>query len=87
MKWGEKVKFLLFANDVYYATGGWNDFRGAFETLDGARSFFETGDCGHAFEWGHVVDTESLEVVWRDGGAYGSEHRAEDDDERANPKE
>ena len=39
-------RYLLFAFDDYYPTGGWNDFRGSFDTaieafVDGANWPYE----------------------------------------------
>lgn len=30
-------RYLVFAYDVYYPSGGWNDFQGSFGTLEEAR--------------------------------------------------
>jgi len=46
--------FLLFAGDFYYPSGGMDDLRGAFETLDDAKA------AHHGHDWAHVAE-------WRDG--------------------
>lgn len=50
-------RYLLFGGDQYYPNGGWDDFKGAFETVE---------DAWHAHEgwdWWHIVDTVSGEIV------------------------
>lgn len=32
------MKYLVFAYDNYYPSGGWNDFRGVFDTLEEAQA-------------------------------------------------
>lgn len=68
-------RFLLFAGEHYYPRGGWEDWRGRFETLDEAKAAFlawrdgrresERGDPdveGH-HTWGHIVDDREGEIV------------------------
>lgn len=31
------ARYFVFAYDTYYPLGGWNDFKGAFDTLEEAR--------------------------------------------------
>ena len=65
-------RFLVFAGEVYYPCGGWDDFVAAF------------GDRDHAIEiamkyhakgnWVHVVDQNNFgpgAVIWCDGEATG----------------
>ena len=52
-------RYLLFAGDTYYPSGGWSDFQASFDTMLEAQ---EAGPlCGG--DWWHVVDTESNRVV------------------------
>lgn len=56
-------RFLLFAGEIYYAYGGWNDFVDSFDNCDHAIAQ------GHKIvtrpdeNWWHVVDTVSGEIV------------------------
>lgn len=58
-------RFLLFAGQAYYPSGGWDDFAGSFLTLDEARSAARKmkrtsyqGDW-----WWHIVDLATSSVV------------------------
>jgi hypothetical protein len=48
------MKFLLFKGDNYYPSGGWDDFVGAYETLEAAK--MAATDC----DWAQVVDAVAL---------------------------
>lgn len=52
-------RFLLFAGDTYYPSGGWNDLEGNFETLERAEAAAEELDP----DWWHIVDLETGEKV------------------------
>lgn len=55
-------RFLMFAGSNYYPAGGWDDFRGAFDTSEEA--FAEARwRFNMDFEWFHVVDTETMKEV------------------------
>lgn len=64
-------RFLLFAGERYYPSGGWNDFVLDFDTAEDAafagRSLAERRreqeNLGH-FSWWHVVDSQTLRVVY-----------------------
>jgi hypothetical protein len=70
------VSYLVFCGAVYYAEGGWKDFRGSFGTLEEAKQaarpteddgYFEDGF--EAYWWAHVVRdgeivTELIGGVW-----------------------
>ena len=53
-------KFLLFMGDVYYPSGGWEDFKGAFATIEDARAQIKEQ---WSFEWWHIVDFETKEII------------------------
>ena len=60
-------RFLVFAGDYYYPSGGWEDFVGSFDTLeaakaDAARRTANEGITG-AIGWAQVVDSVSGEMV------------------------
>lgn len=52
-------KYLLFSMLGYYPSGGWDDFRGDFETLDEAIE--AAAKC--TFDFYHIVDTDDKEIV------------------------
>jgi hypothetical protein len=57
-------RFLLFAGYDYYPHGGWNDFKGAFDTIEEAQTAFTKfiqEDSG--FTWGHILDTSKVKVI------------------------
>ena len=56
-------RYLGFSGECYYPAGGWDDFKGAFDTLEeavtGALAF------GEGYElWRQVVDTETGYVIY-----------------------
>lgn len=52
-------RYALFSGDAYYPAGGWDDFRGSFDTLDEAVAAAQKrGD-----DWSHVVDLHSGKEV------------------------
>jgi len=50
---------LLFAGDNYYPVGGWNDFRGQFQSETDALAAVAKGD----WDWWHLVDPQTLKIV------------------------
>jgi hypothetical protein len=50
-------RYLVFAFDEYYPDGGWNDFRGDFDTLDEAQAE-ERYQLSHGADLTHVVDSQ-----------------------------
>ena len=46
-------RFLIFAGDLHYPTGGWYDFEGDFDTLEDAKTALLNINC----DWWHIVDT------------------------------
>lgn len=55
-------RYLVFAFDDYYPTGGWNDFIESFDTLDYAALTAER--VGKTRQVTQVVDSTTLTVVW-----------------------
>ncbi len=57
-------RFLLFYGSRYYPDGGWEDFKGSFESTTDARAAVpldpKTGGDGF---WWHIVDTEIPAIV------------------------
>lgn len=69
-----ETPFLLFAGEHYYPRGGWEDWRGRFETLDEAKAAFigwrdhgdredHSADPNGHHTWGHIVDDREGEIV------------------------
>jgi hypothetical protein len=58
-------RFLLFAGDTYYPSGGWRDFQGDYESVEDA--FRSLARKRSSFEWYQVVDWKTREIV--DAGA------------------
>jgi hypothetical protein len=59
-------RFLLFAGDKYYPSGGWHDFIGAFDSVEeaGAHARKTNDEFNYTcFGWYHVVDSETREKV------------------------
>lgn len=59
------TSYFLFAGDRYYPNGGWEDYRGSFETenaaLESAKEHFRKE---FTFEgWWSIVDSSKLLVV------------------------
>lgn len=46
---------------MYYPCGGWEDFAGAFDSLDEAREKAKVERWG--YDWSQIVDTETMEEV------------------------
>lgn len=51
------MRYLLFAGDHYYPSGGWNDYRGCYETIFAARVN------GAGYDWSHVVDGLTMQII------------------------
>lgn len=64
-------RFLAFAGSNYYPDGGWNDFKGSFETLEEAIKELDPDirtrwpSEAPLYDWTHIVDTEDgRRCVW-----------------------
>lgn len=55
------MNFLLFAGDAYYPKGGWNDLKGAYETLDEAQVAMLL--INEKIDWAHIVDLKTNTIV------------------------
>lgn len=53
-------RYLLFFGNDYYPLGGWEDFYGAFNTIQEAKESNWDLKC---LSWGHIVDIETMEIV------------------------
>jgi len=56
----KETKFLLFAGDNYYPSGGWSDFKGIFDSIEDALDGVD--DC-RTNDWFEIVSVETLEKV------------------------
>ncbi len=55
-------RFLVFAGDAYYPSGGWKDFVGSYDSADRALGIAE-GIARETFKWAHVFDTETQKIL------------------------
>ena len=56
-------RFALFAGSNYYPDGGFNDFRGSFDTS--AEAVRAVADLKGLVDWWHVIDlTTGQRVEW-----------------------
>jgi hypothetical protein len=51
--------YLLFAGDYYYPCGGWDDFRGAYGSLELAQEAARA----RVYDWWHIVDVSAGKIV------------------------
>lgn len=73
-------RYILFSGDEYYASGGWDDFSATSDSLDELKAMVtyqtfnsytymiingEQSDSPSG-QWMHIVDTETMQVVFRD---------------------
>lgn len=65
------MKYALFAGDQYYPLGGIFDFRGFYDTVEKAAAAGSHGSADvhgyfvHEYDWYHVVDMSTMEIVSR----------------------
>lgn len=58
-------RYLVFAGHFYYPSGGWDDFKGSFDSLkDAKKQARDTFDKG--CDWYHVVDSVTQRIVTQD---------------------
>lgn len=51
-------RYLLFAGEYYYPSGGFHDYKGSFETINDARS-----NVMLHHDWYHIVDLDTLKII------------------------
>lgn len=49
-------RFILFAGDDYYPHGGWQDFRGFFDTIE--ECYEKLAKTTIPYDWAHAYDTK-----------------------------
>lgn len=54
-------KYLLFAGDNYYPMGGFDDFRGDFDTIELAEQHLKA--CFSDVDWAHIVDRDTRVII------------------------
>jgi hypothetical protein len=54
-------RYLVFGCTKYYPLGGWDDFRGSFNTLEDAEEFAE--ESKNKWDWIQIVDLYTMERV------------------------
>ena len=67
-------RYLTFIGAIYYPSGGMDDFKGDFDTIEEAQSFieekvdkdkyYETKEQQWEYTWAHIWDTETRSKVW-----------------------
>ena len=57
-------RYLAFAGDTYYPSGGWRDFRGDFNLA--GEAYAEVGYEGDSSGWWQIVDTKTGQIVQQD---------------------
>ena len=57
-------RYLVFAGDTYYPSGGWEDLKKSFNKEDVAVSWAEGWVEADALHWAHIVDTEAQTIIW-----------------------
>lgn len=63
-------RYLFFAGGTYYALGGWDDFIGDYDSQDEIEEIVKIGtEKGYIYDWYHIVDLETKEIVNREGYA------------------
>jgi len=54
-------QFLLFAGERYYPSGGWQDFRGDFDSQwEAAAAAWKLPG---GYDWWHIIDTKTGKTV------------------------
>lgn len=58
-------RYLVFAGNYYYPSGGWNDFHSAYDTLEEARELTKKmkSEAGLWEDWCHIIDIQTGEEV------------------------
>lgn len=59
-------KFLVFAGETYYPSGGWEDYCGEFDNLSDAIAHAESlgPSSDYPYRWAHVADVSHGKIVF-----------------------
>lgn len=49
------MKYMLFSGNDFYPLGGWQDFKGCFESIEKAKEWSEINEPDPMFSWAHIV--------------------------------
>lgn len=58
-------QFLFFAGDHYYPSGGWDDFRDSFDTVEEINEYWLKCLNEKVYDWGHTIDMHTGKMVAR----------------------
>lgn len=67
------AEFLVFCGNEYYPNGGWNDYKGGFDSIEEAIEFCEKIMKDEHFDWGQVVQQGASNEFWRFGENFWDE--------------
>lgn len=56
-------RFLVFGGSRYYPSGGWEDFKGSFDTLEECTKPKDIDGDIYWTDWWHIVDTEAGQII------------------------
>lgn len=59
-------RFMLFAHDDYYPSGGWADFKGDFDTVEEARAWIDSQD--YRRDTYDLIDVNTKVDHWKELG-------------------
>lgn len=75
-------RYLLFAGYCYYASGGFNDFRGSFDTITETMDRHKAGnglsqEGMSSWEWYQVFDRETGRMsAWSEDQPHGADNQS-----------
>jgi len=61
----EVKRFKLFCGPTFYPLGGYEDFKGCFETIEHAKLWLLQHSPDACFMWAHIVCKDEI-VLWGD---------------------
>lgn len=66
-------RYAVFEIEEYYPSGGWDEFKTAYETLAAAKAHAENADCDRV----QIVDLESLTLIYEADPSVDQQMRAD----------
>jgi hypothetical protein len=54
-------RYLLFAGELYYPSGGWDDFVNSFDTIEECMAAETNTTSG--YDWAQIVDTTTGKII------------------------
>lgn len=58
-----KKSYMLFAGSIYYPSGGWEDFKGYFSSVDKAKLWLQKNEPDACDKWAQIVYNDKI-VIW-----------------------